>query len=503
MCIPWKKQVVAALLLLCLPLLLIGCGGGGGGGGGGTRIISGVAMKGPIVGALVSVNRLQLNGSRGALLGTGATGNDGSYAVRIPASVTGPVVVTVTGRAGATYLSESTGLAVPFTATDSFSAVVDNFNPDVPVAVTPLTEAAFQKLPLILEQKAAVTTVTTAVLQSAIVAANAQVGALFNVTDILAPPAQSTAYLAALMVIDQMIVDSKAGGTVTDTTAAMTVINQAIADVNPALPAYQTFVGVFTSAATQVAADHPGAIAAAVVSMTAQVTNPPLEPNFTDITAPSAVTGLSATTAAIDSTTSTVILTWTAASDNNAVAGYEVYRDGAKIGTTTTTTFIDSPVTSNVTYVYTVVAFDAAGNFSSASAPLSVKPNQASLSVTVSGQLSGDLLAQLDLTPPTSPTGLAAVTTAITGTTSSVALSWGASTDNVGVTGYDVFRDGVKVGTATATSFTDASVTSATTYSYTVKAFDAAGNRSAASTALSVTANRPSLGVTVSGQVNP
>ncbi|QWV98275.1 hypothetical protein KP005_03025 [Geomonas nitrogeniifigens] len=502
MCIPWKKQVVAVLLLLCLPLIFIGCGGGGGGGGG-TRIISGVAVKGPIMGGLVSVHRLQLNGSRGALLGTGTTGNDGSYAVRIPASVTGPVVVTVTGRAGATYLSESTNGPVPFTAADSFSAVVDNFNPDVPVTVSPLTEAAFQKLPLILEQKATVTTITTQVLQSAVVAANAQVGDLFNVADILAPPAQSTAYQAALMVIDQMIVDSKAGGTVTDTTAVMTVINQAIADVNPALPAYQTFVDVFTTAAAQVAVDNPGAIAAAVVSMTAQVTNPPLEPNFADITAPSAVTGLSATTAAIDSTTSTVVLTWTAASDNIAVAGYEVYRDGTKIGTTTTATFIDSPVTSNVTYVYTVVAFDAAGNFSAASAPLSVKPNQASLSVTVSGQLSGDLLAQLDLTPPTAPTGLAAVTTAITGTTSSVALSWNASTDNVGVTGYDVFRDGVKVGTTAARSFTDASVTSAITYSYTVKAFDAAGNRSAASAALPVTPNRPSLGVTVSGQVTP
>ncbi|MBJ6752609.1 fibronectin type III domain-containing protein [Geomonas anaerohicana] len=501
MCIPWKKQVVAVLLLLCLPLLFTGCGGGGGGGG--TRVISGVAMKGPIAGALVSVYRLQLNGSRGALLGTGTTGNDGSYAVRVPASVTGPVVVTVTGQAGATYLSESTGQPVPFRSTDSFSAVVDHFNPDVPVTVSPLTEAAFQKLPLILEQKATVTTVTTAVLQSAVVAANAQVGDLFNVTDILAPPAQSTAYQAALMVIDQMIVDSKAGGTVTDTTAAMTVINQAIADVNPALPAYQTFVDVFTAASTQVAAANPGAIAAAVVSLTAQITTPPLEPNFADITAPSAVTGLSATTAAIDSTTSTVVLTWTAATDNIGVAGYDVYRDGAKIGTTTTTTFIDSPVTSNVTYVYTVVAFDAAGNFSAASAPLSVKPNQASLSVTVSGQLSGDLLAQLDLTPPTAPGGLTAVTTAITGTTSSVALSWNASTDNVAVTGYDIFRDGVKVGTTAARSFTDASVTSATTYSYTVKAFDAAGNRSAASAALSVTPNRPSLGVTVSGQVTP
>ena len=91
MCIPWKKQVVAALLLLCLPLLLIGCGGGGGGGGGeggATKTVSGVAtVAGPIAKAQVAVYRLSLDGTRGALLGTGTTADDGSYAVNIPESV--------------------------------------------------------------------------------------------------------------------------------------------------------------------------------------------------------------------------------------------------------------------------------------------------------------------------------------------------------------------------------------------------------------------------------
>ncbi|WP_304413446.1 fibronectin type III domain-containing protein, partial [Cellulomonas sp. A375-1] len=81
------------------------------------------------------------------------------------------------------------------------------------------------------------------------------------------------------------------------------------------------------------------------------------------------------------------------------------------------------------------------------------------------------------------PTGL----TAGTVTETSVALSWTASTDNVGVVGYDVYRGTTKVGSATGTTYTDTGLTAATAYSYTVRAKDAAGNVSAASSALSVT----------------
>ena len=85
-----------------------------------------------------------------------------------------------------------------------------------------------------------------------------------------------------------------------------------------------------------------------------------------------------------------------------------------------------------------------------------------------------------DTQPPTVPTGLA-----VTGVTAhSVSLSWNASTDNVGVTGYTVYRNGSSVGTtggANATSFTDTTAAPSTTYSYTVDAFDGAGNHSAQS----------------------
>ena len=88
-----------------------------------------------------------------------------------------------------------------------------------------------------------------------------------------------------------------------------------------------------------------------------------------------------------------------------------------------------------------------------------------------------------DTTPPSAPANLT-----VTGTTaSSVSLAWSASTDNVGVTGYDVFRGSTKVTTATGTSFTDAGLSASTTYTYTVKARDAAGNVSAASNQVSAT----------------
>ncbi|MFJ7967165.1 glycoside hydrolase family 6 protein [Streptomyces sp. NPDC096324] len=95
-----------------------------------------------------------------------------------------------------------------------------------------------------------------------------------------------------------------------------------------------------------------------------------------------------------------------------------------------------------------------------------------------------------DTQAPTAPGGLAVSST----TSSGVSLSWSASTDNTAVTGYDVYRDGTKVGSATTTSYTDSGLAASTTYSYTVKAKDAAGNVSASSAAVSATTKASSGG---------
>ncbi|MFC5405543.1 DUF4832 domain-containing protein [Cohnella soli] len=188
-----------------------------------------------------------------------------------------------------------------------------------------------------------------------------------------------------------------------------------------------------------------------------------------DTVAPSVPANLAST----GTTSSSVSLSWSASTDNVGVTGYIIYRGGTQVGTPTGTSFTDTGLSANTTYSYTVKAQDAAGNLSAASSALSVTT-----------------AASSDTTPPSVPANLAS-----TGTTSnSVSLSWSASTDNVGVTGYIVYRDGAQVGTPTGTTYTDTGLAASTAYSYTVKAKDAAGNLSAASSALSVTTSAASGG---------
>jgi chitodextrinase len=68
-----------------------------------------------------------------------------------------------------------------------------------------------------------------------------------------------------------------------------------------------------------------------------------------------------------------------------------------------------------------------------------------------------------------------------------VSLTWSLSQDNVGVSGYKIFRDGTQIGMTANPSYNDGSTSSGVTYQYVVKAFDAAGNLSAASNAAMVT----------------
>ncbi|REK75539.1 discoidin domain-containing protein [Paenibacillus paeoniae] len=88
-----------------------------------------------------------------------------------------------------------------------------------------------------------------------------------------------------------------------------------------------------------------------------------------------------------------------------------------------------------------------------------------------------------DIEAPTAPTNITA--TAVS--TNQINLSWNASTDNVGVTGYEIYRNGAKVATVTTATYTDIGLSPATAYVYTVKALDAAGNASANSNPASAT----------------
>ena len=88
-----------------------------------------------------------------------------------------------------------------------------------------------------------------------------------------------------------------------------------------------------------------------------------------------------------------------------------------------------------------------------------------------------------DTTPPSVPTNLSASVVS----SSQINLSWTASTDNVGVAGYQVFRNGSQIAATSATSYADFGLSPSTTYSYTVAAYDAAGNVSGHSNVASAT----------------
>jgi glucose/arabinose dehydrogenase len=163
-----------------------------------------------------------------------------------------------------------------------------------------------------------------------------------------------------------------------------------------------------------------------------------------------------------------VTLSWSASSDDTGVTAYDVYHDGQLMKSVPGTALsADLTVVPGATWGLYVNARDAAGNVSQASATVPVSVPQ----------------CQADTEPPSTPGG---VTAAASGTT--VTVRWTPSTDNVGVTGYEILRDGTVAGsTSGATSFTDSGLAASTRYRYQVRARDAQGNRSAPSARFAVT----------------
>ena len=201
-----------------------------------------------------------------------------------------------------------------------------------------------------------------------------------------------------------------------------------------------------------------------------QVQNPKVNaievvPQPEDIPAPGSPTNL----AASDLTPTNVTLTWTAPSGTASVTGYRITRDGTVLNTVTGTTFNDSGLTPATTYEYAVASLDAGGR-ASIPAPLSVTTPVAP-----------------DTQAPTAPGALVFDTV----TDSSVTLSWAASTDNVGVTGYEISRNGTLLTTIPELTFTDTLLTASTSYDYSVVAIDAAGNPSSASVGTAATTASP------------
>ncbi|GAA1020052.1 hypothetical protein Aple_037600 [Acrocarpospora pleiomorpha] len=182
-----------------------------------------------------------------------------------------------------------------------------------------------------------------------------------------------------------------------------------------------------------------------------------------DTTAPSVPGNLRSTGV----TNNSVSLAWNASTDNVGVTGYLIYRGGTLVTTVTGTTYTDTGRAANTSYTYQVRARDAANN-------------QSALSNSVTATTTG---GGGDTTAPSVPGNLRS-----TGVTNnSVSLAWNASTDNVGVTGYLIYRGGTLVTTVTGTTYTDTGRAANTSYTYQVRARDAANNQSGLSNSVTAT----------------
>ena len=170
---------------------------------------------------------------------------------------------------------------------------------------------------------------------------------------------------------------------------------------------------------------------------------------------------------ASEPTSFSVVLSWTQATDNVGVTSYEVYQDGTKIATlspATTIHTVDQLAPGN--YTFTLKAVDQAGNQSEQSNPVVITIPAATEP--------GD---STDTQPP-APFELSAAASP-----TSLNLSWNTPRDNQAVTSYIILQNGVAVDTlpATATTYTVQNLDADSTYTFTVVAYDAAGNSSQAS----------------------
>jgi len=182
----------------------------------------------------------------------------------------------------------------------------------------------------------------------------------------------------------------------------------------------------------------------------------------TDFTAPTAPTNLAAT----GTTSTSTQLSWTAATDNVAVTGYEVFQGATLKATVATTTYTVTGLTPATLYSFSVKAKDAGGNVSAASNVV-------------------DVTTLADTAAPTAPVLSASGTTNTT-----TNLAWTAATDNIAVTGYDVYENGVFKATVTGLTYAVTGLSAGTTYAFTVLAKDAAGNTTS-SNAVNVTTTTP------------
>ncbi|MFD0471620.1 glycosyl hydrolase family 18 protein [Nonomuraea thailandensis] len=167
-------------------------------------------------------------------------------------------------------------------------------------------------------------------------------------------------------------------------------------------------------------------------------------------------------------TTRTVALAWDAAAPGSLpITGYEVYNGSAVAASVTGTTATVSGLSPSTAYTFTVRAKDRKGTLSPASAPLAVTTRNPAD----------------DTQPPTAPGDLRSTAR----TSSSVTLTWAASSDNSGIAGYDVLLGSSVATTVSGTTAVVSGLSPSTEYTFTVRARDLYDNLSPAGAAVRVT----------------
>ncbi len=282
-----------------------------------------------------------------------------------------------------------------------------------------------------------------------------------NVTTVAAPP-------------DTVAPSVPAGVTANSVTATSAVITWTPSTDNRAVKEYEvyngnTLLGTVSSASYTMSgltefSSYSVTVKAKDAAGNTSAASTALSFKTKDVTAPSVPSNVTSA----DLTATGFEIAWTASTDNDAVAGYEVSLNDTVVATVTNTSYVFTGLTPATSYSVSVKAKDAAGNISAATSALTVSTP-----------------AQEETEAPTAPTNLGSSDKTTTG----FKVTWTSSTDNVGVTAYEVYNDGVLVTKTPETSYVFSGLKDSTAYKITVKARDAAGNVSVASSELSVSTN--------------
>jgi hypothetical protein len=250
-------------VLAILPLALSACGGSGGAAPQATppavnTVISGVVSKGIVKNGKVSLYALTATGAKGALLQTVHTDDSGAYTATV--NYSGPVTIEASGS----YTDEATGKTVIIPDSQPLHAAVDAAAGSISMAVTPLTEIAYQQAG------------PTALTPAAIKAANAKISELFKVDILATQPCAADAtslasasagqqlYTLALAAVSQMSSDAAAAKGGAGSAPSMADVLSVVASINSDIAstgAMTTTAASFSAALTSYVQDNPQTVA--------------------------------------------------------------------------------------------------------------------------------------------------------------------------------------------------------------------------------------------------